>query len=63
MKAAKAPQQDIDRESGDLGWLFQQCMKAIFLVANFDLPAMHFCGSVNPDLMMEGAQFHGYNER
>jgi len=46
-----------------LEWNFQQCMKAIFFIGHFTVPAMHFCGSVKPDLMAEEQPFHGFNER
>jgi hypothetical protein len=47
----------------DLEWMFARCMNIIYKIGSFTLPAMHFVGSTSPRLMLEGQEFHGYNER
>ena len=63
MKQDRKPQTEIDKQTSKVSWIFLQCMKALFLIGHYSLPAMHFCGSVRPDLMLENAAFHGFNER
>ena len=63
MKRDKKTQADIDTQTSKVSWIFLQCMKALFLIGHYNLLAMHFCGSVCPDLMLENAAFHGFNER
>ena len=54
---------DIAQKQSALEWNFHQCAKAMFFIGHFTVPAMHFCGSVQPELMAEDERFHGYNER
>jgi len=54
---------DIAQQQSALEWNFHQCVKAIFFIGHFTVPAMHFCGSVQPELMADEQKFHGYNER
>ena len=54
---------ELATKNSALEWNFQQYIKAIFFIGHFTVPAMHFCGSVQPHLMAEEQPFHGFNER
>ena len=54
---------EIQLAQSNLEWLFARCVKDIYFLGIHTFPAMHFCGSAEALLMVEGREFHGYNER
>ena len=40
-----------------------RCLKEVYFVGTFDVPALVFCGMVDVHSMRKGNAFHGYNER
>ena len=41
----------------------QRILKELYYIGQLELPSAVFCGCVDVEAMMEGKQFHGYNER
>ena len=40
-----------------------KCFQELYYIGPLNIPAMHFCGSVDVGSMFKGKRFHGFNER
>ena len=62
-KNCEATHADMEKQNTIVEWLLQKFFTEIYYIAQYTFPSMYFCGSVEPELMAEDAEFFGYNER